>query len=69
MIVTAPGYQRLPTHIFDSQSDYLESDAVFAFKPSLVREFEPRSADDPERPSSISGEWCSVRNDIVLARS
>jgi len=69
MIVTAPGYQRLPTHIFDSTSDYLETDAVFAFKPSLMREFTPRSADDPERPAGITGEWCSVHNDIVLARA
>ena len=69
MIVTAPGYQRLPTHIFDSESEYLDSDAVFAFKPSLVREFVPRAADDPERPASISGEWYSVHNDIVLGRA
>jgi protocatechuate 3,4-dioxygenase beta subunit len=69
MIVTAPGFQRLPTHIFDSESPYLDSDAVFAFKPSLVREFVPRSADDTERPASITGDWCSVHNDIVLGRA
>jgi catechol 1,2-dioxygenase len=68
MIVTAPGYQRLQTHIFDSTTDYLDSDAVFAVKRSLIREFVPRQADDPERPASIAaGEWCSVENDIVLA--
>ena len=69
MIVTAPGYQRLQTHIFDSQSPYLDSDTVFAVKPSLIREFEPRSADDPDRPASISGPWCRVKNDVVLVRS
>ncbi len=68
MIVSAPGYQRLQTHIFDSTSDYLDSDAVFAVKRSLIRQFVPRGADDPERPASIAaGEWCSVDNDIVLA--
>jgi protocatechuate 3,4-dioxygenase beta subunit len=68
MIVTAPGFQRLQTHIFDSTSDYLDSDAVFAVKRSLIRTFVPRGADDPERPPSIaSGEWYSVDNDIVLA--
>jgi len=68
MIVTAPGYQRLQTHIFDGTSQYLDSDAVFAVKQSLIREFVPRGADDPERPSSIPAtEWCSVKNDIVLA--
>ena len=68
MIVTAPGYQRLQTHIFDSASDYLDSDAVFAVKRSLIREFEPRAADDPETPPSINGPWCLVENDIVLSR-
>jgi catechol 1,2-dioxygenase len=30
MIVSAPGYQTLTTHIFDSTSTYLDSDVVFA---------------------------------------
>jgi hydroxyquinol 1,2-dioxygenase len=67
MIVSAPGYEPLTTHIFDSTSEYLGSDAVFAVKPSLLREFVPRPADDPERPAGVSGEWCSVENEIVLA--
>ena len=66
MIVTAPGYQRLQTHIFDAESSYLDSDAVFAVKSSLLREFLPRSADDPETPSSVIGPWCLVQNDLVL---
>ena len=66
MIVTAPGYQRLQTHIFDSESPYLSSDAVFAVKPSLIRNFAPRAADDPDRPAGVNGPWCSVANDIVL---
>jgi hydroxyquinol 1,2-dioxygenase len=66
MIVTARGYQRLQTHIFDAGSPHLDSDTVFAVKPSLVREFEPRSGDDSERPANVSGPWCRVANDIVL---
>jgi protocatechuate 3,4-dioxygenase beta subunit len=66
MIVTAPGYQRLQTHIFDAESSYLDSDAVFAVKSSLLRDFQPRSADDPETPASVSGPWCLVQNDLVL---
>jgi len=68
MIVTAPGYERLQTHIFDSESPYLDSDAVFAVKRSLVRKFVPRSADDANRPAGVKNEaWCSVENDLVLA--
>lgn len=69
MIVSAPGFQRLQTHIFDAESAYLDSDAVFAVKPSLVRHFEPRTPEDPETPPGVSGPWCVVENDIVLARA
>ncbi|MBO0731448.1 MAG: carboxypeptidase regulatory-like domain-containing protein [Acidimicrobiaceae bacterium] len=34
--LTAPGYQPLVTHLFDSTSPYLDSDTVFAVRPSLV---------------------------------
>jgi catechol 1,2-dioxygenase len=67
MIVRAPGYRTVQTHIFDRESDYLDSDAVFAVKPSLMRDFVQRSADDPERPAGVEGDWVSVENDIVLA--
>ena len=67
MIVRAPGHRTLTTHIFDAASEYLDSDAVFAVKPSLLREFVERSADDPARPAGVETAWCSVENDIVLA--
>lgn len=67
MIVRAPGYRTLATHIFDRESEYLDSDAVFAVKPSLLREFVRRAADDPDRPEAVEGEWFSVENPIVLA--
>jgi hydroxyquinol 1,2-dioxygenase len=69
MIVTRPGFQRLQTHIFDAESAYLDSDAVFAVKPSLVRHFEPRTPDAPDTPPGVSGPWYVVENDIVLARA
>ena len=34
--VAAAGYQPLVTHLFDATSPYLDSDAVFAVRPSLV---------------------------------
>ncbi|HSR26020.1 MAG TPA: intradiol ring-cleavage dioxygenase [Candidatus Eisenbacteria bacterium] len=67
LIVRAPGHRTLVTHVFDAASDYLDSDAVFAVKPALLRTFVPRAADDPERPAGIEGPWFSVRNDMVLA--
>ena len=67
MIVRADGYRPLTTHVFDRASEYLESDAVFAVKPSLVRDFVRRDAGRSGAPAGIDGEWFSVRNDLVLA--
>jgi hydroxyquinol 1,2-dioxygenase len=69
MIARAPGHRTVTTHIFDEESDYLDSDAVFAVKPSLVRRFEPRPADDPETPEGVERDWVSLECDIVLTPS
>ena len=61
MIVRADGYRTLTTHIFDADSDYLDSDAVFAVKPSLVRRF---TADQPTPDGAPA---LSVGCDVVLA--
>jgi catechol 1,2-dioxygenase len=66
MIVRAPGHRTVATHVFDAGSDFLDSDAVFAVKPSLLREFVLRDADDPARPAGVAGPWYSVENDLVL---
>ncbi len=67
IVVRAPGHRTVTTHVFDAASEYLDSDAVFAVKPSLLRSFRERLADDPERPAGVEGEWVSLENDIVLA--
>jgi protocatechuate 3,4-dioxygenase beta subunit len=41
LIVSAPGHKTLTTHVFDARSDYLDSDAVFGVRDSLIVEFEP----------------------------
>ena len=38
-MLSAPGYQKLTTHIFVSDSKYLDSDAVFGVRNSLVVDF------------------------------
>jgi catechol 1,2-dioxygenase len=67
MIVRAPGYQTLVTHIFDRASRYLDSDTVFAVKTSLLRSFEERDAGDPDRPAGFDGPWCSLECTLRLA--
>lgn len=46
LIVTAPGYQKLVTHIFVGDDPYIESDAVFGVKKSLIAPFEKISGGD-----------------------
>ena len=62
-----PGYRTLTTHIFDAASEYLDSDAVFAVKPSLRRVFVHHDASSPDTPPGVTTEWYSVENDLVLA--
>jgi hydroxyquinol 1,2-dioxygenase len=38
-VVSAPGYEPVTTHIFDSIDPYLKSDAVFGVKDSLIVDF------------------------------
>jgi catechol 1,2-dioxygenase len=66
VIARAPGYRTLATHIFDAASEHLDSDAVFAVKPSLLREFRLREPSDPETPAGVETAWFDVANDIVL---
>lgn len=65
-IVSADGYVPVTTHVFDSESAYLDSDAVFGVKQSLVRKF---IAHDPAAEAAPAGSWYTVDIDIVLSPS
>jgi hydroxyquinol 1,2-dioxygenase len=56
-IATAPGHRPLTTHIFVAGSPYIESDAVFAVKKSLITEF---------TPAADQGQPARAHFDIVL---
>ena len=43
--ITAPGYKPIVTQIFDRNSKYIEDDAVFAVKDSLIVDFKPFEGD------------------------
>jgi protocatechuate 3,4-dioxygenase beta subunit len=70
VIVSAPGYQSVATHIFDSGSKYLTSDAVFAVKASLVRTFERHEPGGTAPDGVPPGQpWYSLRHDFRLSRA
>jgi protocatechuate 3,4-dioxygenase beta subunit len=66
LIAEASGYEPVTTHIFAADSPYLDSDAVFGVKDSLIREFE--LADDPDRAAGyrIANPFRYVEFDLVL---
>ncbi len=48
-IVSAPGYQQVITHVFVEGDPYLDSDAVFAVKDSLVGKYEKLGAAEAKK--------------------
>ncbi|MFI2205580.1 dioxygenase [Streptomyces sp. NPDC020192] len=68
-IATADGHTPVTTHIFVAGSDYLDSDAVFAVKESLVQEF--TVTDDPAlaREFGVPNPFRQARFDLVLERA
>jgi hydroxyquinol 1,2-dioxygenase len=66
VIATAPGYDRVATHVFVAGDDYLDSDAVFGVKPSLVVDFKRHPAGPtPDGKKSAVPFW-SVEFDFKL---
>jgi catechol 1,2-dioxygenase len=50
-IVSAPGYQQVITHVFVAGDPYLDSDAVYAVKDSLIGQF--KKVDSPEEAKKL----------------
>lgn len=50
-IVSAPGYEKVTTHIFTPDCPWLKDDAVFGVKESLIADF--RDVDDPRRAAEL----------------
>jgi hydroxyquinol 1,2-dioxygenase len=50
-IVSAPGYQQVITHVFVEGDPYLDSDAVFAVKDSLIGRY--KKVDSPEEAKKL----------------
>jgi catechol 1,2-dioxygenase len=68
--VSAKGCQPLTTHLFDDVDEYLDSDAVFGVKDSLICKFplhETRDADAVR--FGIDPPFCTAEYDFVLARA
>lgn len=67
-IVGAPGYKTVVTHIFSSDCAYLNSDAVFGVKKTLIGDF--RKIDDPlrARDAGFDRPFWELEANFVLSR-
>src|SRR5271154_3417643 len=66
-VVMADGYEAVTTHIFDRTDPYLESDAVFAVKDSLICDFVRHETPTPDAAKlGITGPVFTAEFDFVL---
>ena len=69
MIVSAPGFESVATHVFVEGDPYLESDAVFAVKNSLVVPFERHEAGRAPDGKQMTRPYYTVHFDFGLVES
>jgi len=68
-MITAPGYERLITHVFRGASAYLDSDAVFGVRPSLIADWRPHPPGLAPDGSQRDARFWSLDFDFVLNRA
>ena len=66
-IVAAPGFAPVTTHLFAEGDEYLESDAVFGVKDSLVKEFVRDDSAAAAARWGVKAPFWRVSHDFVLA--
>jgi protocatechuate 3,4-dioxygenase beta subunit len=68
-ILAADGFETLTTHIFDPADPYINSDAVFGVKESLLAEFKWTEDKKRAAEAGFDGSFWDVEHDFVLARA
>ena len=68
-IISAPGYEKVATHLFVKGDAYLDSDAVFGVKQSLVVDFKPHPAGQTPDGGRSTAPFCTAEYDFRLVRS
>ena len=66
-MIAAPGYRTLVTHVFVAGDSYLESDAVFGVKESLIREFERHPAGVASDGTRMERPYFRLHDEFALA--
>jgi hydroxyquinol 1,2-dioxygenase len=66
MIVSAPGHEPVTTHLFVADSEYLDSDAVFGMKESLVAKFNRHEPGRAPTGETVATPFYTVEYDFRL---
>lgn len=68
-IISAPGYEKVITHIFTPDCPWLKDDAVFAVKESLIADF--KMVDDAKKAASLgmANPFRSCEWNVILAKA
>ena len=66
-IVEAPGFEKVATHLFADDDDYLDSDAVFGVKDSLIKRFERHEDEAEARACGVRAPFFTVDHEFRLA--
>lgn len=69
MIVSAPGHHAVTTHLFAAGSQYIDSDAVFGVKESLITPFAKHPAGTAPDGTRIDVPFYTVNYDFRLRRA
>ncbi|BAF87412.1 dioxygenase [Azorhizobium caulinodans ORS 571] len=65
-MIEAPGYEKLVTHVFVAGDAYLDSDAVFGVKDSLICDFAVHPAGAAPDGRVVDRPWCELTYDFRL---
>lgn len=66
-MIEAPGFQRLITHVFREGDIYLESDAVFGVRSSLVAEWKKNPAGSAPDGKGMKDPFYTLTYNFVLS--
>lgn len=66
-MITAPGYHRLTTHVFAQDDPYLDTDAVFGVRSSLITPFERHEPGAAPDGKQVTTPFSTMRYDFALS--
>jgi len=65
-MISADGYERLVTHVFEENGEYLDSDAVFGVRSSLIAEWKHHAKGMTPDGEQSAEPFCTLDFDFVL---